>query len=220
VDAVEGRRIYGWAWDRANPSERLRIEIRDAEKVVAAVTADRPRPDLKANGIGDGLYAFEASLGEEPLAGDTLAAVAISPSTGQRVTLARRAPSPRSAAAAAAPAAVPAQDIVNGAQRRAVAAMQAAERKFDDAAARLMRAPEMTQALEEIRVAQRDLARRIGEAEVFLVRFDGVLNTLERLGKQQAPNTTINRQTLLIVGLAMLATAATVAAVLLAFAFG
>ncbi|MGE5548513.1 MAG: hypothetical protein ACM33T_16525 [Solirubrobacterales bacterium] len=96
VEAVEGTTLYGWAWDRLHPDERLTIEVELAGGPVTT-QADRPRPDLAANGIGDGAHAFtmEVPDGMQP------EVVAISPSTGARVVLQQPA-KPDSAAEAAA----------------------------------------------------------------------------------------------------------------------
>ncbi|MCC6468565.1 MAG: hypothetical protein IT563_09600 [Alphaproteobacteria bacterium] len=222
LDALDGRRVFGWAWDRANPAERLRIEIRVDDAVAADTVADRPRPDLKANGIGDGAHAFEAMLSSDAAAPAALIAIAISPSSGARHILERR-PAPRADGPDTGPGIAkvePLIDLLHASQRRAVAAMQAAERKFDEAAARLTRLPELTQTLDQIRATQGDLARRIAEAEVFLVRFDGVLSQLEKQGQRRDPETLFNRQLLLLIGLGVVATAATIAAVVMAVLAG
>ncbi|HEX9447621.1 MAG TPA: hypothetical protein VF920_06555, partial [Dongiaceae bacterium] len=50
------------AWDRSAPAERLSVEICHGDKMLVRVVADQPRPDLAANGIGDGKYAFVAEI--------------------------------------------------------------------------------------------------------------------------------------------------------------
>jgi hypothetical protein len=62
VDAVEPDRIYGWAWNTSDPSERLSVEVRQGEQLIVRLEASQPRPDLVANGIGDGRYAFVANI--------------------------------------------------------------------------------------------------------------------------------------------------------------
>lgn len=69
LDAVEGRKVYGWAWDRTRPGERVAVELRAGGAVLATVTAERERADLLANGIGDGIHAFEVELETPPPAG-------------------------------------------------------------------------------------------------------------------------------------------------------
>jgi hypothetical protein len=217
LDALDGRRVFGWAWDRANPDDRLRIEIRLDDAPVADTVADIARPDLKTNGIGDGAHAFEATLPRDVPSPLSLQVVAVSPRTGARQALDRRPPPADHPDVARVE---PLLDLLHASQRRALAAMQAAERKFDDAAARLARLPELAQTLDQIRATQGDLARRIAEAEVFLVRFDGVLSNLEKAGQRRDPEMLFNRQLLFVAGLGIVATAATVAAIVMAFALG
>lgn len=62
IDAIEPDRLYGWAWNRNDPSERLMVEIHQGEQLVVRLEANQPRPDLVANGIGDGRYAFVANV--------------------------------------------------------------------------------------------------------------------------------------------------------------
>jgi hypothetical protein len=62
IDAIEAGRVYGWAWDRSAPAERLSVEVCHGDKTLIRVIADQPRPDLAANGIGDGKYAFVADI--------------------------------------------------------------------------------------------------------------------------------------------------------------
>jgi len=179
--------------------------------------ADIARPDLKTNGIGDGAHAFEATLPRDVPSPLSLQVVAVSPRTGARQALDRRPPPADHPDVARVE---PLLDLLHASQRRALAAMQAAERKFDDAAARLARLPELAQTLDQIRATQGDLARRIAEAEVFLVRFDGVLSNLEKAGQRRDPEMLFNRQLLFVAGLGIVATAATVAAIVMAFALG
>ena len=224
VDAFEQRRAYGWAFDRAHPQARLRIELRLGDAQAGETIANRTRPDLLNGGVGDGACAFEVAIEDdrEPTGGITV--VAVNPATGARHIL----PGP---AQAGGPAQATPQDaakmesllgLLQDSQRQALTAMQAAERKFDAAATRLTRIPdlsrlnELSQSLDQIRSTQGDLARRIAEAEVFLVRFDSVLNGMEKANKHRAPEATINRQSLLVIGLGILATVATIAAVVMA----
>ena len=50
--------VEGWAWAPARPDLRLKLEILAGGRFVAAITADKPRDDLKAAGTGDGRYGF------------------------------------------------------------------------------------------------------------------------------------------------------------------
>lgn len=62
LDNATADRLYGWAWNAAEPDQRLAIELRIADKTVASTVADLARPDLADNGIGDGCHAFEFPL--------------------------------------------------------------------------------------------------------------------------------------------------------------
>jgi hypothetical protein len=62
VDNATDQKLYGWAWNAANPGERLSIEIRVKDEVMARGVADRERKDLAKAGIGDGCHAFELPL--------------------------------------------------------------------------------------------------------------------------------------------------------------
>ena len=95
VDAVQAGRIYGWAWDRSYPTDRLQVEFRaempDGRSVVLGRTlADRPREDLVGGNFGDGHHAFEADLaipaGIDPT---RVVAVVVAPSTGTIATFAQ-----------------------------------------------------------------------------------------------------------------------------------
>lgn len=59
IDAIDGDRLFGWAWDPARPSARLPIEIYVDGDRTARMEAAQLREDLAANGIGDGYHAFE-----------------------------------------------------------------------------------------------------------------------------------------------------------------
>lgn len=68
IDNATADRLYGWAWNSAEPDQRLVVELRLADETVAATTADLARPDLAGNGIGDGCHAFEFALKREWIA--------------------------------------------------------------------------------------------------------------------------------------------------------
>jgi hypothetical protein len=65
IDNATADRLYGWAWNAADPEQRLAIELRLGETTVAGTIADLARPDLADNGIGDGCHAFEFALRPE-----------------------------------------------------------------------------------------------------------------------------------------------------------
>jgi len=65
VDNATDTALHGWAWNAARAEERLAIELRLGEAVVAGTVAERPRRDLGKAGIGDGAHAFELPLTAE-----------------------------------------------------------------------------------------------------------------------------------------------------------
>src|SRR5690606_17479830 len=88
LDAIEGRRVFGWVWDRTRPTERLLIRILLEGRMVTSATADMARVDLRRAGIGDGSHAFEAEIPDSVVSvSDNLSVVAVSPSTGEEVVL-------------------------------------------------------------------------------------------------------------------------------------
>ena len=54
--------VSGWMWFPDNPERRAVLEIVHDESVLALVTANQPRNDLKEAGIGDGLHGFHFVL--------------------------------------------------------------------------------------------------------------------------------------------------------------
>lgn len=65
LDAVESGRVYGWAWDPAEPERRLALEVFHAGRAIGTVVADRHRSDLAEGGAGDGRHAFVLDLPAE-----------------------------------------------------------------------------------------------------------------------------------------------------------
>jgi hypothetical protein len=62
LDSVSKDGIAGWAWDRRDPKEPLRIEILDGEAVVVTVVGDRFRNDLAQQRKGDGHHSFQCAI--------------------------------------------------------------------------------------------------------------------------------------------------------------
>ena len=62
VDAIVSGRIYGWAWDASQPDRSVTVEVRDGDRVLGTVEADRFREDLRNLGLGNGRHAFEFEL--------------------------------------------------------------------------------------------------------------------------------------------------------------
>jgi hypothetical protein len=58
--AVES--LGGWARDAARPNEAIKVEVYDGATLLAAVSADGFRADLKDAGKGEGKHAFNFAL--------------------------------------------------------------------------------------------------------------------------------------------------------------
>ena len=184
IDAVANDRVYGWAWDRKCPADRLEVQVWIGERRIATSQADRLRNDLKVNGVGDGRHAFEVAIG--PLAEgetpDALRVLAASPSSEQAVALGRR-PAPGAPAEPDMTAAVgriitlvegltQTNRQLHGAQQNALRTL---EKLIREGAATT---DPIEAALAEIRESQQALTRQIDSMDVFLMRFDTVLGTL------------------------------------------
>jgi hypothetical protein len=95
VDELREDRAWGWAWDRRSPSLRVEIQVWIGDNPVATALADRPRPDLKANGVGDGQHAFEIALPEATTETVSLPIRILAKAPGgELIELERRPPAP------------------------------------------------------------------------------------------------------------------------------
>jgi len=65
LDKVEGLIVYGWAYNKGNPEERVEVVVLVDGKPVAEGVADQYREDLKRAGIGDGKHAFMIKIPDE-----------------------------------------------------------------------------------------------------------------------------------------------------------
>jgi hypothetical protein len=188
LDAIEGRRLFGWVWDGARPTERLLVRILLEGRMICSATADLARVDLRRNGIGDGGYAFEVEL-PEAVAGvsDSLAVVAVSPSTGEEIVL--RAPSQDERAAEAAISGplnrvldrlellIEAQRRSQFVQREVSNALRETSKQIDEI---VSQENGIGTALELVRAGQSELGGRIADIEVFHMRFDAVLADFDK----------------------------------------
>lgn len=69
VDAILGRFVVGWAYERRDGDHRVEVEVELDGSRVGEGTADLERGDLRAAGIGDGRHAFRIELPEAPAPG-------------------------------------------------------------------------------------------------------------------------------------------------------
>jgi hypothetical protein len=205
IDRIEGRRVSGWAWNRARPDLSLEVEVRFDGRLITSVPANRFRQDLADGGIGDGKHAFEAIL-DEPVAAEDrhrVAALARNNSHGAAITLVNRTVDAAQPAAAPAPKAAAREDGPPPQLKRWLDDLAIVQRSFEEAlkvAARDIRESvrgqppaagpaegvdnegmkELVAALAEIHSSQEALARQIEALEVYHARFDKALSTLER----------------------------------------
>jgi hypothetical protein len=184
IDAIEGRRLFGWVWDRSRPTERLQVRVVVDEQVVASATADMPRVDLRRNGVGDGGHAFEIELPDAAGQGTAgFSVIATSPSTGEELVL--RSPSQDERAAEAAINAPLSRvfdrlELLIEAQRRSQLlqreTVEALRGTSDQINAMVSEEDGIAAALDVIRTNQSDLAKKISDIEVFHMRFDRIIS--------------------------------------------
>ncbi|MBZ6075160.1 hypothetical protein [Microvirga puerhi] len=183
LDAVESRRLYGWVWDRNRPEERCLVRVLLRGRTVASATADRPRIDLRRNGIGDGAYAFEVELPEtvSQELGD-LEVVAVSRKTGEEIVL--PAPS-RDERAAEAVISAPLNrvlqqlEVLIAAQHRSQIMLREAAEAMRETAEQVEKMSSKEDgigaALDVVRSNHGELAQRIADVEIFHMRFDKMI---------------------------------------------
>ncbi|MEJ0011731.1 MAG: hypothetical protein WDM94_03705 [Bauldia sp.] len=193
IDAIDGTRVYGWAWYPAAPRERISVRIFDGDEQLAVAVADKPRIDLRRNGVGDGAHAFDIEL-QRPVS-RVLRVVAMHPSGGPDLELDVPVSSEPTAESAIAASFGPILDRLEAAivaQRRIQARQSGSLGELNAAAQRLAEVATadggLVDSVKGLGDRQQSMADRISELEVLLVRFDGVTHTfhnrLEALAKQ------------------------------------
>lgn len=178
LDALTEGKIFGWAWDRERPEDRLVIELRQGDTILATGVADRRRADLAGSGIGDGAYAFEIALPSD-CASDALAVHVNSPSTDKTTVLTLR-PSPQ-------PDDLPGElqrlsagmHGVSLVQKQTANMVQGLLREIRESGGSEDRLAVIEQRLSELSAAQQALGKQFETTEVFLMRFDGLLRQLD-----------------------------------------
>ncbi|MDK1374714.1 MULTISPECIES: hypothetical protein [unclassified Sinorhizobium] len=202
VDAIDQGRVFGWAFDPAAPNQRLTIRVILDGSVIAEAVADRNRPDLKRNGIGDGSHAFEIALPEAAAArtGDLVVTALDGRGSEQRL----RVPRPDEQAAEALIAApltkvLDKLDILMAAQRQLQVSQRSLLRTPNDVSGEIE-----TQGLTAIGDAvanlRAEVAQRLDDLDVHLMRLDGVVAAMEKNlgGLQKRSNTELKPLLLLL----------------------
>ncbi|OYR10286.1 hypothetical protein [Brucella grignonensis] len=184
VDAIEEGRLYGWAFDPSYPTERLIIRVLLDDKPIAEAPADKDRPDLKRNGIGDGMHAFEVMLPQFAVARAGELVVVAANATGAEQKL--RVPKPDEQAAEALIAAPMTRildklDMLMAAQRQ----LQVNQRSLQRAAPTIDSAgnassTDLLDIAGSVDALRTDLHQRMTELDVHIMRMDGVVAGLEQ----------------------------------------
>ncbi|WP_426238000.1 hypothetical protein [Pararhizobium sp. DWP1-1-3] len=182
VDAIDMGRIFGWAFDPMAPDQRLIIRVLLDGKVIAEAVADRNRPDLRRNGIGDGNHAFEIALPDPVQSRASDIVVMARNESGSEQAL--RVPQPNEQAAEALIAAPLAKvldklDVLMASQRQLQVSQRSLQRApdLDADKAESTGLSEVGHAVESLRV---DIGQRLNDLDVHLMRLDGVVGGMEK----------------------------------------
>ncbi|MCX5577478.1 hypothetical protein [Kaistia terrae] len=179
VDAIDNGRLYGWAFDRSQPSSRMQIIVSLGSQRVAEATADKLRSDLRRNGVGDGQHAFDIPLPESVTARQRdLSIVAVSPTGEERILYAPTLDEQAAEALIAAPLTrvLEKLEVLMAAQRQLQLNQRGLQRAGEASATGVDAPPAQ---LDQIEVTQTEIVSRLSELEVFLMRFDGIVAGLE-----------------------------------------
>ena len=183
VDAIDQGRVFGWAFDPAEPHRRVAIRVILDGKTIAEAAADRDRPDLRRNGIGDGKHAFEIMLPEPAVsrASDLVVVAVNGPDNEQAL----RVPRPDEQAAEALISApltkvLDRLDVLMAAQRQ----LQVSQRSFirtqqidDSGEAETVGLVDISSAVASLRT---EITQRLSDLDVHLMRLDGVVAGMEK----------------------------------------
>lgn len=182
VDAVDMGKIFGWAFDPMAPDQRLTIRVLLDGKVIAEAIADRNRPDLRRNGIGDGKHAFEIAL-PDPVQSRASDIVVVA-RNGRGSEQALRVPQPNEQAAEALIAAPLAKvldklDLLMAAQRQLQVSQRSLQRapEIDAEKTEAAGLTDVSNAIESLKV---DIGQRLNDLDVHLMRLDGVVAGMEK----------------------------------------
>ncbi|NLS05963.1 hypothetical protein HGP14_21700 [Rhizobium sp. P32RR-XVIII] len=182
VDAIDMGRVFGWAFDPMAPDQRLTIRVLLDGKVIAETVADRNRPDLRRNGIGDGKHAFEIALPDPVQSRANDLVVVARNGSGSEQTL--RVPQPDEQAAEALIAAPLAKvldklDVLMASQRQLQVSQRSLQRttEIDADKSETVGLSDLSNAVESLRV---DIGQRLNDLDVHLMRLDGVVSGMEK----------------------------------------
>lgn len=220
VDAIDGRRLFGWVFDEARPLDRLVAEVELDGTVIASAVADRPRIDLRRNGIGDGSHAFDLDLDDAALAArDRIVVAARSPTSGAREVLRLPAAAQLEAEAVIATplAGILARlEAMIATQRRLLLSQRdLVLRQSGDLAPEARDPASSPDVLAEARTLAAEAQARFDQLDLFLLRYETALASLdERLTSlDERLRKPLRRALLVLSGLSVLGTATAIVAV-------
>lgn len=200
VDNIAAGRVFGWAWNPSEPAERVTIELRLGQQIVAQTLAAHERADLKGAGIGDGCHAFELRLTPELIERRAEIFIVARAADGLEVPLPILGARRPVAVVPGAPGAPPAQALA-----RSVQSIAGAQRALSERLAALAgRVPEAT-------AATADLAARIATLEIWCLRIDERLAAQSEPGLPAIPGRRLDAWQIVLVGLAVAAVTGSVA---------
>lgn len=183
VDAVDDGRLFGWAFDPSTPDKRLTIRVLLDGKPIAEAVADKERPDLRRNGIGDGSHAFDVMLPQfASIRAGELVVIAIN---GAGVEQSLRVPKPDEQAAEALIAAPMTRildklDMLMAAQRQLQVNQRSLQRPATIDGTGNNAALDLVDISGSIEGLRGDVNQRMTELDVHLMRMDGVVAGLEK----------------------------------------
>jgi hypothetical protein len=214
LDAVADGKLFGWAWDRERPTDKLVVELRRDDTVLVSEVADRRRADLAGSGIGDGAYAFELEMpaGVDP---DSLTVQARSPSGDRTVVLSLRS-SPQlddmPEELQRLNTAIHGLALV---QKQTANALLGVLREFRDESGN-SRVAAIDGKLTELAAEQNVVRKQVETVEVFLTRFDTLLRQLDqKIESQRQARPPLTRATALSIGAGLFLVAVAMAAALI-----
>jgi hypothetical protein len=183
IDAIDNGKVYGWVWDRLRPEDRLKVEIRLGDRMLAEGLADVERKDLAGSGIGDGAHAFVLELHDLPGPDEvsSLVALVTSPSSGSTASLRPRLDvgiAPENALAKPISRIAELLEAALGNDRQIQMGQQALARELRALAPPAVPDTSLTDAAAKIEAGQQAVTAQIGALEIFTLRLDGALAEL------------------------------------------
>lgn len=163
VEAVTETAALGWVWQPGS-SDRLTVELRLGEQVLAKACAEGMREDLARSGIGDGRHAFTLPIPEAMRSRANEMRVFVIHKDDAAIAL--DAPPPPAASVDRLADMQRGLDMLVGSQRLIHRNLQAAL---------LQQTPPLTSALADISAAQKGLQESIATFELFAIRLEQAL---------------------------------------------